>query len=252
VQTRGGMREVAADSANDAAPNVAIQIERSHNLTNNATSLLAICGGVIALVPITAIFLNVFNSEELISFHISSAIGIIVCVLLIISIQSYHRRKVISLLESIDIAWDEEEALDLGWIIEMVNNNRGGKLSKEIDETTGAATYVTRGDDQKGPDWGRSDSGLSNRMLRRDAIHHGEKYEGMEGELTKGEVMVATVDDIAATQAQRRWEEAEANDPEVIEAGVERLGDLVREGHFDRTADEGAMRRLTGSFSEEE
>ncbi len=246
------MGEVAGDSVNDAPPNVAIQIERSHSLTNNATSLLAICGGLTALVPITAIFLNVFENEELISFHVSSAFGIIVCVLLIISIQSYHRRKVISLLESIDIAWDEEEALDLEWIIELVDNNRGGKLAKEIDETTGAATYLTRGDDLKGPDWGRSDSDMSARMLRRDAIRHGKKYEGMEGELTKSEIMVAAVDDIAATQAQRRWEAAEANDPEMIEAGVERLGDLVREGHFELTADEGAMRRLTGSFSEEE
>lgn len=246
------MGEVGEGSVNDGPPNVAIQIERSHNLTNNATSLLAICGGVTALVPITAIFLNVFKSEELISFHISSAIGIVVCVLLIISIQSYHRRKVISLLESIDIAWDEEEALDLEWIIELVDNNRGGKLAKEIDETTGAAMYITRGNDQKGPDWGRSDSELSNRMLRRDATRHGKKYEGMEGELTKGEIMVADADYLAAVQAQRSWEAAEANDPEMIEAGVERLGDLVREGHLDRTADEGAMRRLTGGFSEEE
>ena len=246
------MGEVAEGSVNDGPPNVAIQIERSHNLTNNATSLLAVCGGVTALFPITAIFLNVFEGDELISFHISSAIGIIVCVLLIISIQSYHRRKVISLLESIDIAWDEEETLDLKWIIELVESNRGGKLAKEIDETTGAATYLTRGDDLKGPDWGRSDSDMSKRMLRRDAIRHGKKYEGMEGELTKGEIMVATVDDFAAAQAQRRWEAAEANDPEIIEAGVERLGDLVREGHFELTADEGAMRRLTGGFSEEE
>ena len=207
---------MAEGSVNDDTPNVAIQIERSYSLTNNATSLLAICGGLTALVPITAIFLNVFENEELISFHVSSAFGIIVCVLLILSIQSYHRRKVISLLESIDIAWDEEEAIDLEWIIELVDNNRGGKLAKEIDETTGAATYLTRGDDLKGPDWGRSDSDMSERMLRRDAIRHGKKYEGMEGELTKSEIMVATVDDFAATQAQRRWEAAEANDPEMI------------------------------------
>jgi|GEM_PF-485583 len=246
------MGELAEASPNDASPNVAMQIERSYNLTNNVTSVLAVCGGVTALFPITAIFLNVFKGDELISFHISSAIGIIVCVFLIISIQSYHRRKIISLLDSIDIAWDEEEAMDLEWIIGLVENNRGGKLAKEFDETTGAAMYVTRGDDLKGPDWGRSDSEMSKRMLRRDAIRHGKKYEGMEGELTKGEIMVATADDLAAAQAQRRWEAAELNDPEIIEAGVERLGDLVQEGHFERTADEGAMLRLTGSISEEE
>ena len=39
-------------------------------------------------------------------------------------------------------------------------------------------------------------------------------------------------DEIVAEEAQKAWEEAERNDPELIEAGVERLGDLVGTGHF--------------------
>ena len=233
------------------AADISVEIGRSHRITNSVTMFLALCGVITALFPISAILINVFEKEVLVSMHIYSAVSIILCVALIMSVQSFHRRKVIRLLESIDIAWDEEEPLDLEWIVDLIESNQGGTLAKEIDEETGAAMYITRGVDEKGPDWGRSDSEMSESMRRRDAIKEGRKYDGMEGELTKGEKTIEEADKLVAEDSQKRWEKSEANDSELIEAGVGRLGDLVKEGHFERTAKEGAMSELVETDGDE-
>ena len=58
------------------------------------------------------------------------------------------------------------------------------------------------------------------------------EYEGLEAGLTKSHEVKIEADEIVAEKAQKSWEESEKNDPELIEAGVERLGDLVGTGHF--------------------
>ena len=40
-------------------------------------------------------------------------------------------------------------------------------------------------------------------------------------------------------RAQEAWEIAESQDPDLIEAGVEKLGDLVAKGHFSESGEEG-------------
>jgi hypothetical protein len=58
------------------------------------------------------------------------------------------------------------------------------------------------------------------------------EFEDLEGPLTKAEKLVAEADEIAAEKALEEWDIAESTDPELIEAGVEKLGDLVATGHF--------------------
>lgn len=99
----------------------------------------------------------------------------------------------------------------------------------------------TRGIDPAGPDWGKTDFKLGHEPKRRDAIIEGKKYTGMEGDLTSGEMMVADANMKYATMAQKRWEEAEANDPDLIEYGVEKLGDLVRTDYFEKNAEDGVF-----------
>ena len=98
-----------------------------------------------------------------------------------------------------------------------------------------------RGVDPSGPDWGKTDFKLGHKPTRRDALLEGEKYSGMEGELTSGEMMVAKANTEYAEMAQKRWEVAEANDSDLIEYGVERLGDLVKTDYFDKNAEDGAF-----------
>ena len=102
----------------------------------------------------------------------------------------------------------------------------------------------SRGSDPAGPDWGKTDFKLGHDPSRRDAIIEGEKYSGMEGDLTPGEKMVADANTKYATMAQNRWEKAEANDPDLIEYGVERLGDLVKTDYFDKNAEEGGFSKV--------
>ena len=102
----------------------------------------------------------------------------------------------------------------------------------------------TRGSDPSGPDWGKTDFKLGQEPQRRDAIVQGEKYSGMEGDLTSGEKMVADANTKYATMAQKRWEIAEANDPDLIEYGVEKLGDLVKTDYFEKNAESGVFAKV--------
>lgn len=102
----------------------------------------------------------------------------------------------------------------------------------------------TRGADPAGPDWGKTDFKLGHEPVRRDAIAEGTKYSGMEGDLTSGEKMVADANSKYAKMAQKRWEIAEANDSDLIEYGVEKLGDLVKTDYFEKNADEGVFAKV--------
>ena len=108
----------------------------------------------------------------------------------------------------------------------------------------------TRGSDPLGPDWGKTDFKLGHEPTRRDAIVEGEKYSGMEDELTHGEKMVATANQKYATMAQKRWEIAESNDPDLIEYGLDRLGDLVKTEYFEKNAEEGVFNKVANPNSD--
>lgn len=107
----------------------------------------------------------------------------------------------------------------------------------------------TRGDDPSGPDWGKTDFKLGHEPVRRDAVVEDEKYSGMEGDLTSGEKMVEEANREYADLSQKRWEEAEANDPDLVEYGVERLGDLVRTDYFEKNAEDGSFSKVANKDS---
>ena len=54
------------------------------------------------------------------------------------------------------------------------------------------------------------------------------------------------------TIAQQRWKDSESMDQDLIEAGVERLGDLVRTDWFEKNAKDGAVESLMESKNEDE
>ena len=104
-------------------------------------------------------------------------------------------------------------------------------LAKEVD-AHGRTVYRTRGTDPRGPAKGRGADTIDARLPRIDAMSPRPEFDDLEGELTRAEETVAEADLIAAERAQKRWEKQEQEDPELIEAGVEKLGDLVAKGHF--------------------
>ncbi|MEE2758959.1 MAG: hypothetical protein VYA86_03150 [Candidatus Thermoplasmatota archaeon] len=107
----------------------------------------------------------------------------------------------------------------------------GGELSKEQDEW-GRVVYKTRGSDPKGPADGSGADTIDSRMPRIDAMTPRPEFEGIEDELTEGEKLMAEANTARDERAQEAWEIAESQDPDLVEAGVEKLGDLVAQGHF--------------------
>ena len=78
------------------------------------------------------------------------------------------------------------------------------------------------------------------------SVHEGD-YEGLEGELGVAEQLVEEANQQYADEAQRQWDIAEARDMDNVEAGVDRLGDLVATGWFERNAKDGAVEELMNS-----
>ena len=102
---------------------------------------------------------------------------------------------------------------------------------------------MTRGKDERGFTPGILESDLD---ASRDITQaeDREEYHGLEDDLTVAQQVKAEADQRYAEHAQQRWEEAERNDPDLIEAGVERLGDLVATDYFEKNHDPNAVSKL--------
>lgn len=117
----------------------------------------------------------------------------------------------------------------------LMRPDDGGTFSKEQDEW-GRVVYKTRGRDPKGPAEGSGADTIDARMPRIDAMTPRPEFEGIEDDLTEGEKLMAEADTVRDEKAQEAWEIAESQDSDLVEAGVEKLGDLVAQGHFLETA----------------
>ena len=102
---------------------------------------------------------------------------------------------------------------------------------------------MTRGKDERGFTSGILESDLDSQKELTPAQEH-EEYQGLEDELTVAQQVKAEADQRYAEHAQQRWEEAERNDPDLIEAGVKRLGDLVATDYFEKNHDPNAVSKL--------
>ena len=102
---------------------------------------------------------------------------------------------------------------------------------------------MTRGNDERGFTSGIVESDLDTDREFTEAEER-EEYQGLEEELTVAQQVKAEADLRYAEHAQQRWEEAERNDPDLIEAGVERLGDLVATDYFEKNHDQNAVSKL--------
>ena len=92
------------------------------------------------------------------------------------------------------------------------------------------------------------ESDLDEQQALRPVSKH-DVYADLEQDLTVAEQVKAEADKRYAEHAQQRWEEAERNDPDLIEAGVTRLGDLVTTDYFEKNQDSKAVSKLTSDQS---
>ena len=116
-------------------------------------------------------------------------------------------------------------------ILDVIMRPReGGPLAKHKDKW-GRVVYTTRGADPKGPAEGGGADTVDSRMPRIDAMTPRPEFEGIEGELSEAEKLVEEADELRDQAAQKAWDASKAADSELIESGVEKLGDLVAKGH---------------------
>ena len=108
-----------------------------------------------------------------------------------------------------------------------------------------------RGADPSGWTAGQTDSDLGQGQ-RRDAIAAGEAYDGLEGPLRPSELLRAEADKRYDEVAAARWAASEANDPDLKEAGFERLGDLVAANSLTGPGPEDTFRHLSQASVPEE
>ena len=153
------------------------------------------------------------------------------------------------MLDAVEFGWEELHGLDL-------NAEEADRLHEAFTaiaagrSATNEAELQTRGGDEKGPAFDRSDAFIDPNRDRVDPNLHEDEYLGLEGELRVSERLVEEANQQYAEQAQQQWEVAEARDLDNIEAGVKRLGDLVASGWFEQNAKDGALSELMESHED--
>ena len=147
------------------------------------------------------------------------------------------------LLDSVEFGWDELHGLDL-------NQKEADHLQHAFAATTigrlatNESYLRTRGGDEKGPAFDKTSADVNPHMARVDPSLHEGDYEGLEDDLRVAEQLVEQANQHYAEEAQRQWELAEQRDMDMVEAGVDRLGDLVAQGWFEQNPEDGALAAL--------
>ena len=208
-----------------------------------------------SIVILADVFVLIAYLEGMNMYRMIQFLTIPLALALTVSWLSWHRTNSLqdrlgALLDSIEFGWEELNGLDL-------NQKEASHLYQAFASTnigriaTNESYLRTRGTDEKGPAFDKAEARVDTTLVRVDPSLHEGDYEGLEGDLKVSEKLVEEANQQYAAVAQRQWEAAEKNDVDLIEAGVERLGDLVASGWFEQNAKEGAMREVMESKEKE-
>ena len=158
--------------------------------------------------------------------------------------QSWRREE--TMLEQLGI---DPELLEGGAVRQtfVLAAETGTFNDLQVEKMTGSI----RGQDEKGFTGGKQNERLDSTTMRRDVKESEGAYEGLEGDLRRSEHLVSEANERYGAVANERWSAAESKDQDLIEAGVERLGDLVRTDWFEKNAKDGAVDELMGQGQKE-
>jgi len=73
-------------------------------------------------------------------------------------------------------------------------------------------------------------------------------FDDVETISTDNENMVRVANEIQSEIAAEQWAKSESMDKDLIEAGVENLGDLIKTGWFEKNKQDGAVKRLYDKY----
>ena len=178
--------------------------------------------------------------KQILIGFIGSLVGQFLAIVDYIDRRSTANKWIEEMLSELHIDIDDfEGALTLERVLEQVNMQ-----TIEVEKNP----VRTRGKDIRGFTGGVLESDLDEQQAIRPVSKH-DVYADLEQDLTVAEQVKAEADKRYAEHAQQRWEEAERNDPDLIEAGVTRLGDLVTTDYFEKNQDSKAISKLTSDQS---
>ena len=100
-----------------------------------------------------------------------------------------------------------------------------------------------RGQDEKGPSFHQNDSLFSTKKSIVIPVSN-EAYQNLDSDTMEGEKLVNEADLIYSEKAKEQWQKSEREDQDIIEAGVDNLGELVKSGWFEKNAKDGAIKEL--------
>lgn len=161
--------------------------------------------------------------------------------------RSQSEARLLRFIDAIEFDWDVLSGLDVDEESKerlhqaFIAAKFSGMERTNFDEKRG------RGSDEKGPAVSERMDEFNKERGRVDPALHEKEYVGLEGPLRQSEHLLRDADLVYAKQAEERWKVAEAGDADLIEAGVERLGDLVATEWFDKNAQDGAVSEVMKS-----
>ena len=209
-----------------------------------------------AIVILTDIFVLIAYLQGMDVNRILQFLSIPLALALTVQWLSSRRTKTLQhrlgkLLDSIEFGWEELNGLDLDQK-EADHLHQAFAASNIGRIATNESFLRTRGGDEKGPAFDKTEASVDPNLVRVDPSLHEADYEGLEADLRVSEKLVEEANQYYARVAQRQWEIAEQRDMDMVEAGVDRLGDLVASGWFEQTPEDGALSSLMGTAEEDD
>lgn len=147
------------------------------------------------------------------------------------SIENMYQKKIEYLLNDLQAKEFSDK--------EIMDNSSDKKTSNYPN-----SEYLrVRGGDEKGPAFGKSDKNFSTHGKRIDAMTNRD-YDDIESISTDTENMIRDADNIQSEISAKQWQQSESMDSDLIEAGVDNLGDLIKTGWFEKNKRDGAVKQL--------
>ena len=162
--------------------------------------------------------------------------------------QRSVNEKIDEILKRMDFSLLQFEDSKIRNSVERKLTKLFGNIPQRI--TSNSEMTRTRGADEKGPTWGKQDGEFGKVANFRDAVEHGKVFDGLEGELYKSEKLIKDANENYSEMAQQRWEKSQSNDPDLVEAGVETLAELLTTDYFEKNSKDGAVEDLMGQNSD--
>ncbi len=161
--------------------------------------------------------------------------------------RSKSEERLLKFIDAIEFDWDVLSELDVD--DESMERLHQAFIAAKFSgmDRTNSEEIRGRGGDEKGPALSENMDEFNKKRERVDPALHEKEYEGLEGPLRHSEHLLRDADLVYAKQAEERWKISEAEDADLIEAGVERLGDLVATEWFEKNAQDGAVSEVMKS-----